>query len=301
MMAESVRIICISQTFSFVAELFIKPFKSVTTPKIFLIDNGSLRPQATFWLRCLAEALGEQTGLPVEPVSLLHSHKIPAGDLGGTPATIVKRRLREHLQTGHRRFIFLPLFLGPSLAISEYLPEIVAEQQALHPDLEVSIAEPLAGSSVDAPDPALAQLLADQVRALQPCAETRIALVDHGTPIEPVNRVRNAVARQLAEILRRPVEACSMERREGADYAFNEPLLESLGQSPASSTLPGPRLLLAMFFLLPGRHAGEGGDVAEIAQGLVDGGRFRSVETAPLLGEHPGLLALLRQRLEACL
>ena len=29
-------------------------------------------------------------------------------------------------------------------------------------------------------------------------------------------------------------------------------------------------LIVAMFFLLPGRHAGEGGDVDEILQGLVD-------------------------------
>ena len=52
-----------------------------------------------------------------------------------------------------------------------------------------------------------------------------------------------------------------MERREGDAYAFNDPLLESLG---GISGFAGGRLILAMFFLLPGRHAGEGGDVAEI-------------------------------------
>jgi hypothetical protein len=84
----------------------------MTTSIIFLVDNGSLRPQATIALRCLAEGLAVRTGLRVEAVSLLHSHKIAADKLSGVPATIVKRRLRECLAAGHREFICLPLFSG---------------------------------------------------------------------------------------------------------------------------------------------------------------------------------------------
>lgn len=267
-------------------------------PAIFLVDNGSLRPQATFALRELAESLSRKAGIAVEAVSLLHSHKIPGEQLQGRPATIVKRRMRELIEVGQRDFLILPLFLGPSLAITEYLPSIVEEMRQDAPDLFVKIAEPVSGSEVEAPDPRLAQILRAQLLPLLGggASGRMIALVDHGTPIRPVNTLRNAVARQLADLLARPVQPSSMERREGPDYAFNDPLLENLGAVGKST---GRDLVLGMFFLLPGRHAGQGGDVAQIAEGLVERGEFRSVQISPLLGEHPLLLDILSDRLHA--
>lgn len=268
----------------------------MTPPIVFLVDNGSLRPQATLGLRCLAEGLTRRTALRVQAVSLLHSHKIAADKLNGTPATIVKRRLRECLRAGHREFICLPLFLGPSLAITDYLPQVVDELSGEYPDLKVRIASVLAGEDYDIPDPRIAQMLADQVRALQPSPTTKVALVDHGSPIIEVNRVRNAVARQLtSELDVSSVLPCSMERREGSAYAFNDPLLEKLG---SVDDFAGGGLILAMFFLLPGRHAGEGGDVAEICEGLIAEGTFEQIQNTPLLGEHPMLLEVLEDRLE---
>ena len=89
-----------------------------------------------------------------------------------------------------------------------------------------------------------------------------------------------------------------MERRPGAEYAFNEPLLEHLDQLEG---LTGGDLIVALFFLLPGRHAGADGDVAEICAGLIERGAFRRVEMTPLLGEHPVLLDILADRLQAAL
>ncbi len=267
----------------------------MTTPIVFLVDNGSLRPQATIGLRCLAEGLTGRTGLRVEAVSLLHSHKIAADKLNGIPATIVKRRLRECLAAGPHEFVCLPLFLGPSLAIGDYLPQVVDELSGEYPELKVRIASVLAGEDFDAPDLRLAQMLADQIRALRPSLSAKVALVDHGTPVIEVNRVRNAVARQLSSELNLPlVLPCSMERREGRAYAFNDPLLERLG---SVEDFAGGRLILAMFFLLPGRHAGEGGDVAEICEGLIAEGTFEQIQNTPLLGEHPMLLEILEDRL----
>ncbi|MGC6423749.1 MAG: sirohydrochlorin chelatase [Lentimonas sp.] len=271
-------------------------------PKIFLVDNGSLRPQATFILRELATKLSVVIGHAVEPVSLLHSHKIPAEKTGGKPATIVRRRLRECAAAGDRHFIILPLFLGPSLAIKDYLPELVEEARQIASDIQVQIAPPLAGLDVDAPDPRLAQILADHVRAFvesENLAKPTVALVDHGTPIRSVNQVRNAVAKQLADQLAEEtaeVFACSMERREGEDYAFNDPLLENLSGAPSG----GQNLVVAMFFLLPGRHAGEGGDVAEICEGLIERGAYDSIGITPLLGEHPVLVDILADRFAEC-
>ena len=271
----------------------------MTTPIVFLVDNGSLRPQVTFFLRGLADALAERTVLHIEAVSLLHSHKIAADKLNGVPATIVKRRLRECLASGQREFIFLPLFLGPSLAVTDYLPQVVDELSGEYPGLKVRIASVLAGDNFDEPDPRLAQMLADQIRALQPSPRTKVALVDHGTPIIEVNRVRNAVGRQLASALDASVVVpCSMERREGEAYAFNDPLLEKLGEV---DDFAGGRLILAMFFLLPGRHAGDGGDVAEICDGLISDGAFEQIQNTPLLGEHPMLLEILEDRLRDAL
>jgi hypothetical protein len=262
---------------------------------IFLVDNGSLRPSATFALRELAEALSQKTDRTIEAVSLLHSHKISPELLGGEPATIVKRRMRERIKAGQREFTILPLFLGPSLAITDYLPSIAGELCQTCPELKVNVAPPIAGDDVATPDRRLASILADQVQPLiAEGQEDELALVDHGTPIRPVNRLRNAVARQLAEELDRPVQPCSMERRDGPDYAFNEPLLENLAFAPNGTA---PRLVLAMFFLLPGRHAGEEGDVAEIAENLVRRGVVESVRISPLLAEHPLLLDILADRL----
>lgn len=274
-------------------------------PTVFLVDNGSLRPAATLGLRHLAERLSAATGLVVEAVSLLHSHKIDAADLGGVPATIVRRRLREHSEQGQRSFVILPLFLGPSSAIIDYLPQLIAEARVRQPDLQVVVADPLVGPDVAEPDIRLAQILAEHVRAVMQArrwSQPRVALVDHGTPVRRVNQVRDAVAEQLAQLLAADsvaVRACSMERREGAQYDFNEPLLERVG-SPTVG-FAGDQLIVALFFLLPGRHAGEGGDVAEICDGLVQAGQFEQVATTPLLAEHPQLLDILLARLQAVL
>lgn len=271
----------------------------MNAPSIFLVDNGSLRPEATFALREKAKQLSECASRQVEAVSLLHSHKIPAELLDGLPATIVKRRMRELIRAGQRDFIILPLFLGPSLAITDYLPSIVEELRQDFNDLVVKVADPIAGRDVEQPDGRLAQMLEEHILPLvlkTPGAQ--VALVDHGTPIKPVNALRNTVAGQLADRLSQPVQPCSMERRDGPDYAFNDPLLENLA---SEAGYKGSHLVLAMFFLLPGRHAGAGGDVAEIAEGLIRQGDFRSIQISPLLGEHPLLLEILSDRLTAVL
>mgnify|MGYP005856279245 CR=1 FL=1 len=268
-------------------------------PAIFLVDNGSLRSAATFALRRLAETLSWKTGERIEAVSLLHSHKIPDEQLHGQPATIVKRRMRELIREGRREFVILPLFLGPSLAITEYLPSIVGELRQDSADLVVKIADPVAGGNVEQPDTRLSQMLADHMRPYIDDGRGRtLALVDHGTPIKPVNVLRDAVARQLAVQCGQSVQPCSMERRAGPEYAFNDPLLENLA---GVEGYRDSHLVLAMFFLLPGRHAGEGGDVADIADGMVRQGDFRSIQICPLLGEHPALLEVLSDRLVAAL
>ena len=89
-----------------------------------------------------------------------------------------------------------------------------------------------------------------------------------------------------------------MERREGREYDFNEPLLENLGQL---SGWQGSDLIVAMFFLLPGRHAGSGGDVAGICQTMMGQKTFRSICQTPLMGKSPLLIDILANRLSGAL
>lgn len=275
-----------------------------SSPHVFLIDNGSLRADAVLALRGLAAQLSERMGVRVEPVSLLHSSKVPAADLGGVPAPVVKPTLRRLIDEGERSFIFVPLFLGPSRAITDYLPELIAEAQQSAPDLNVVVADTLAGADVDEPDARLAEMLAAHVRQVLQASDLshpKVAMVDHGTPTEVVNRVRNAVARQLAVLLEQEVAAvaaCSMERRDGAEYDFNEPLLECVDQLDGWDAAD---VIAALFFLLPGRHAGKLGDVAQICERLVERHALTSVVRTPLLCEHPLLVDLLADRLQAAL
>lgn len=106
----------------------------------------------------------------------------------------------------------------------------------------------------------LAQLLADNVReAMTGARRPTVVLVDHGSPIPEVAAVRNYLAGQLSALLAEEAERvtfASMERRDGDEYRFNEPLLETLLAAPE---LAGREVVLAMLFLSPGRHAGEGG------------------------------------------
>lgn len=271
---------------------------------IFLIDNGSLRPSATLSLRGIAEQLSARVGRPVSPVSLLHSDQVAVEDLGGVPARVLKSSLEASLESGVRDFVLLPLFLGPSRAVTVCLPELIEQLRVqTSAEVRVVVADVLAGGDVDAPDPRLAEILAAHVRAvLKEAGLSRpsVALVDHGTPSEAVNRVRNAVTSQLAGLLGGEVASVvgsSMERRAGARYDFNEPLLEHLRASAAGASEEA--LIAALFFLLPGRHAGADGDVARICDGLQHEGGFARVERTPLLGEHTKLLDILEDRLAA--
>ncbi|MBS0661887.1 MAG: cobalamin biosynthesis protein CbiX [Verrucomicrobia bacterium] len=261
---------------------------------VFLTDNGSLRPAATRRLRRLATALARELGERVVPVSLLHANRIPATRLGGRRAEIFETALRRRAAAGARDFLVMPLFLGPSAALTGYLAERVTHLRGEFPDLCVRVAPPLAVGGEDR----LAEILESLVRRkLTPAflrgEQARIALVDHGSPTRDVTRVRNRLAALLRRRLGPVVTACSMERRPGAAYAFNEPLLENLlASAPWRS---GP-VIVAQLFLLPGGHAGPGGDIAAICRRVrARHPRLRIARTA-LLGEHPGLIGLLAER-----
>ena len=268
---------------------------------VFLVDNGSLRPGATLNLRRVAAALGEHTGMPVEARSLLHSNKVPAEELDGVPASTLGPAATWRAEEGITDMVVLPFFFGPSRALSGYLPERLGEVQAAHPKVHVRIASPLI--DLQAPtDLRLARILrdgvAEQLRQLPAGSKPAVVLADHGSPIPEVTAVRNVLAGQLATLLEdqvRSVTPASMERREGDEYRFNEPLLENLLDEPGFNQGP---VIVSMLFLSPGKHAGEGGDVATICAEAETRNPGLETRITRLAGEHDGILAILADRLE---
>ncbi|MCK8516603.1 cobalamin biosynthesis protein CbiX [Methylonatrum kenyense] len=268
---------------------------------IFLVDNGSLQPAATFNLRRVARLLGEQTALEITPASLLHSHKIPAADLDGTPAPTLAPQVSRAARAGVNDVVVVPFFFGPSKALTDYLPRRLGQIQQEWPELAVRVAAPLVDLE-GALDLRLAEILCDGVRQhLTGGDPPSVALVDHGSPIPEVSAVRNVLAGQLAALLGDEVARltpASMERREGDSYRFNEPLLENLLDRPGFNS---GLVILSMLFLSPGRHAGEEGDVHAICAAARDRNPGLSTAMTALAGEDPRIVEILADRLQDAL
>jgi sirohydrochlorin ferrochelatase len=270
----------------------------VSVPTTLLVDNGSLEPAATLALRALAQQLSARIDTAVEPVSLLHSSAIDPKLLGGKPAEILLPALERRLAAGQTDFVVLPLFFGPSRALTDYLPENVARLRGKFPALRLRVAAPLHAAH----DDRLARILADHVRvSLDPVDAARVIVVDHGSPVAAVTAVRDGLAKQLAALLgprALEVAPASMERRAGPEYDFCNPLLADLLATPPWNA---GSVVVAMQFLLPGRHAGPDGDVAKICHGAEKSHPGLKTVMTQLVAEHPLLIEILADRWQAAL
>lgn len=257
---------------------------------ILLVDNGSTSVHSWAALSCLAHGLRDRLGEEVLPTSLGHLPDLEEARARGLPTPkLFSQRLAE--LSGEVRV--QPYFLGPSFAVRRRIPRDFAAAQEENPDLELRLGEVLA----PAPEktPALAQLMVAEVQALLEAkgwTRPSVVLVDHGSPRPEVTAIRDQVAQHLAQGLGEAVEeviASSMERRPGEEYAFNDPLLEV-----ALTELRSEAVVLVPFFLSPGRHAGEGGDVDQIVAAHLP--PQKTLVRTPLLGELAGLIDVLEER-----
>jgi sirohydrochlorin ferrochelatase len=262
-----------------------------SSDRVLLVDNGSLEPKSTLQLRELAAALAKRLGCRVDPTSLAHSSKVAAEALGGTPAELFEAAIDRSLVEGVEDIVVVPLFIGPSHAVIRVLPALLAERKKNFPGLRYAVAPPLFTKG----DRRLAEILADHVQELIGDGERpRVAIVDHGSPNSAVTEVRDAIAAEVRELLGSSVNdvvPCSMERREEAEYDFNEPLLATLLARPEWSRGP---TIVGMLFIGAGRHAGPDGDVAQICRAAAGGSDV--VRISKLLGEHPKLIEILADR-----
>jgi len=87
------------------------------------------------------------------------------------------------------------------------------------------------------------------------------------------------------------IDQAVMERREGKQYDFNGPLLEQwLEQKVARGEKSA---IVALMFFLPGRHAGDGGDIEQICFRIEQQYPGFKVYITSLVAEHTGLIDLL--------
>jgi sirohydrochlorin ferrochelatase len=273
----------------------------------FLFDNGSFRPEATLSLRALAKKLEANVGMKVRPVSLLHSTRIAPESLDGMPAELLESALVTFAESGGTQVILLPLFFGPSGALVDYLPERIDTIQARFPALCLCLADCLVNLVDDSAAivaQALTQRIADQIhRHPEVCDEALwVISTDHGSPKPAVTNVRNRIGSELSEIWAAkstPVIVASMEKREGAEYVFNDPLLAMALEEAVSK---GARsIIVAQQFLQAGRHAGEGGDIAEICDVAQLKHPQVLIYQTQVLADTPEIELLLRRRFEAAI
>lgn len=268
-------------------------------PAFILADNGSKRPESTINLRRLAAALSQLSHEQVHPVSLLHSNRIPADRLDGRPAETLDPAMRRLVHAEHRSLVIVPLFFGPSRALSQFVPETAARVAAELGAFSLHVAPPLC--PLPEGEPRLVDILYDNLRSLEE-ADSAVArrpiLVDHGSPIPEVTAVRRWLGDRLQERLGSDahLEQAVMERREGPEYDFNGPLLEDLLYRLAEEDATQP-IPLSMLFLSAGRHAGAGGDIAEIRERVMERYPRLQIPVSPLVGDHPGLVDILLARL----
>lgn len=269
-------------------------------PTVFLFDNGSLRAESTLSLRRLAKALADRTGREVRAVSLLHSDKVPAAQLGGTAAELLRAALDRFL-TGQPDGAadVVPLFFGPSAAVTIMTAGHMRTLRERFPHARLRLA-PWLVNVADAPDQRIAKILADQVRVATQEAgweRPKVLLTDHGSPSREVTAVRDFLANQLRTELAHEaavVGAAAMERRDGPEYDFNEPLLERALRTPPFNN---GNVIVALQFLSPGRHAGPDGDVAQICRAAERESIGLQVRLTEPIAINPLLVEVLADRL----
>ena len=266
-----------------------------TSIKYFLVDNGSLRAESVLYIRDVARQLSKVSGKTVDPAGIMHSHKVDPLKLNGIPGLSMEAFFQSEEANEAESMHFIPMFLGPSLGITDWLKVKADEWIAAKTGREYKIADCLFQDG----DERIANALYDQIiKYLSEHNQTNpyIILVDHGTPLREVNYVREEIGTQLAKKLQGTISGfstASMERRDGHEYAFNDPLLEKLLMEIHSHGQKN--VVLAQLFLAPGRHAGPEGDIEKICLPFENDGL--KIHKIPTLGNHPYILEILAERL----
>lgn len=272
---------------------------------IALIDNGSLEPAATRNLRAVAQDLSAAIGERVHPVSWKHSDRIALAALDGdAPGTTLAPFIRAQLARGERQFVFAPFFISAQGAIGSALRSELEALQRAHAatPFEFTFTRGLADAGV------IPQIVAARVRETIAAASLEappVIVVDHGGPSPTSAALRNRLADEVRALLGTEVASVTAASMEGGEHAHNHPLLaESLAALPTrelasvatagtssdpadTTSSPSRGVVVALLFLSPGRHAGAGGDIAQICGAAETADPALLCHLTDLVGTHP--------------
>lgn len=269
-------------------------------PVYLVIDNGSKKPEATLRLREVAAKLSAVAGKEVHAVSLQHADAIEPHQLNNIPANTFYSFLQQQLKQGNSEFVVLPLFFGMSRALTSFIPEQAALLEAEFGAFSLKLADVI--FPLPEGEERLAKILHDNILArtnTEKIENQKIVLVDHGSPVPQITEVRKQVAIQLRAMFDNDVvvDEAVMERRAGAQYDFNGDLLEDYLKEQAEKG--NNNIVIAMLFFLPGRHAGECGDIQDICDNVASDYLELQTRITPLISEHELLISVLHDRLLA--
>ncbi len=256
---------------------------------VALIDNGSLEPAATLNLRAVAAALSARTGVTVEAVSWKHSDRITQlTALGGQPAKTLAPWLKRHLAKGARDFLFIPFFISAQGAIGSALRTDLEKLQGTHKTkpFRFSFTDSLAACSV------ISRIVVTRIQesiTANGLVVPPVLVVDHGGPSAASAAVRDQIATEVRTTLGSNVASVTAASMEGA----HSPLFaDALAALPTAQ----PDVIVAPLFLSPGRHAGAGGDLAQIAASSP-----ARVQFTELVGTHPLAVEALASALRSAI
>ncbi len=266
--------------------------------KVLLVDNGSLKAPATLRLRELAASLSQQCGCKVDAVSLRFSDSVDPSKLNGKAAQIFNGYLAGYLEKGIRKFFVIPLFFSLSGAITTYLPDQYKQLKKQFGEFELVVGKELyplpEGESL------LTAIVFDNIANLinrQLFKGQNIVLVDHGSPSEKVTEVRQLLTKDVQKLIgtEYKLSQAVMERRSGNKYDFNGVTLAQWLKEMAKSGEES--VVVAQLFLLPGKHAGKGGDIEKICNDVTTNYPEFKIFITELISDHPALIQILNRRL----
>lgn len=271
-------------------------------PVVLLIDNGSVRANATLQLRVLSNKLSDKTSQKIHPVSLKHANKIPADQLNDQPAVIFYDFMSQQLTLGEREFIILPLFFGNSKALTSSIPDEINSLKRSFGEFSIKIADVIYPLPLG--EPLLCDIIYEHITntAIEHDLSLRnTVVVDHGSPVPQVTDVRTHLVESLQKRFSSEInlDQAVMERRPGKEYDFNGELLEHWLHQKATSGENSA--IVCLLFFLPGRHAGQGGDIVEICKSIMKQNPGFNIHISPLISEHHLLVSILEARLKSCL
>ncbi|OWZ11344.1 NAD-dependent epimerase/dehydratase [Phytophthora megakarya] len=279
-----------------------------------LVNIGSLRAEPYLDLRQISFRLSRALGQPVVPCSFRFSNRVDPQELNGLEAKTFEEVLTEHIAArgpNASEVVVLPLFFGKSSTLTEFLPKTINKVwAAATPAPLAPLTVRVGGCLVDqenANDTRVAQILLERIREVVDFEtvneDVTVLVIDHGTPNRDVHESREFVTEELRGLLKpyqsvKLVDTACMERREGAEYDFNDPLLSV---ALDHYTVEKGIVVCAKMFFSNGRHAGEKGDIEEI----IDDVRARhpgvDVRVTGALGTHELLSEILHDRYRAVL